>query len=71
MTTLTVYKNFDINSGEKYHPDKYYWPVFSLKNYKQNFTFTEGDVDGDKLKGWWFIYTKSRRRIKKREIFFE
>jgi hypothetical protein len=59
---LSVYKRFDINSDEKYHPDKYFWPVFSIKNYKQNFHKSE-------LGGWWFDYVKYKKRRKTKQFF--
>lgn len=48
-----MFLHYQSNTGFKeiYHPDKYFWPVFSIKNYKQ-------DQDG------WFNEVKRKRRQK-------
>lgn len=43
------------SEGEKYHPDKYFWPVFSIKNYVQR-------ADG------WFDRKPNVRRRKRLQI---
>ena len=67
--SLTVYKRYDVKSLDKYNPRKYFWPIFSLKNYKQRLEYVEDGQD-ENLGGVWFHYVKNKRR-KRKEVFVD
>lgn len=46
---------YSLSLEEAYEPNKYYWPVFSIKNYVQ-------DKDG------WFHYRKKYRKFNKKNV---
>ena len=52
---FSVYSYYSSNTGFKeiYNSKNYFWPIFSIKNYKQ-------DNQG------WFNYSKKKRRKKNR-----